>query len=194
MSKLSFAAAGLCALFLYTAVLLPQQGYAESEANAAVNKNEVPVGPVTKNRPPDPSGVKTPYSYPEGFLTLSEPSVLSEPAEKADHPQQTVLSEPVNTQPANWAFLFGTIISVALFLVVAWTDHTYRVRLQSIVAQNNRLLNGEDVDLIGDAPAVGIPLFLGTSEAVGGGLNAQVDEFLSESSESADHTDPGFNE
>lgn len=173
------------ALFFVTAVLSPFPAcYAQNGGGngMSVDDTEAPVGPVTKNRPPAPSGHTVPNRYPEGFLTISEPSLLHEPAvkNKSAAAKTDVAGVP---RQANWLFLLGMITAVGLFLAVAWIDHVYRIRLQTIVAQNNRLLNGEDIDLINDAPAVGIPLFLGTNEAIGDGFNAGINEYLAETAD-----------
>lgn len=153
----------------------------------ASNTSETPVGPVTKNRPPAPTGHTVKNTYPEGFLTLSEPSTIQDPAENIALTNK--VRQASGPQTSHLIFILGAITAVGLFMAVAWIDHSYRVRLQSIISQNNRLLNGEDVDLINEAPVVGIPLFLGTQEAVGSEFGTGLKEYLAETSD--DLTKPG---
>ena len=167
--------------------LLPAQGAAclAQGSGVAYEESETPVGPVRKNRPPAPTGHTAENRYPDGFLTLSEPSRLRselpvedvEASESKQEPDTAVSDEKVRE---NVLFMFGTVIAVGLFLVVAWMDHQYRIRLQPIVSQNNRLLNGEDVDLLGDVVPVGIPLYLGTEQVLGEELGQTLTEYLSE--------------
>lgn len=153
----------------------------------SAESSETPVGPVTKNRPPAPSGHTVKSTYPDGFLTLSEPSVLRDPEEKVEALRQA--QRDAGPTSSDIVFIVGAITAIGLFMAVAWIDHAYRARLQSIIAQNNRLLNGEDVDLIGEAPAVGIPLFLGTQEAIGDPYGAGLKEYLDKTAD--DLSDPG---
>ncbi len=175
-----FAALAAALIFCFTAFGL--SFCLAAGGNGMVNDgSETPVGPVTKNRPPAPSGHTVKATYPDGFLTISEPSVLSEPEEKAALVRRAQrASAPLSS---NILFIVGAITAVGLFMAVAWIDHVYRVRLQSIISQNNRLLNGEDVDLIGEAPVVGIPLFLGTQEAIGDNFGAGLKEYLSKTAD-----------
>ncbi|MGI5831072.1 MAG: hypothetical protein ACOX6D_00850 [Thermoguttaceae bacterium] len=189
MKSTALLAAPCAALILCLAAVLPQDVCAQRTRNGMTTDNsETPVGPVSKNRPPAPTGHTVKSAYPEGFLTLSQPSVLPGPS-------QTSLSNadrdrPVSGfQPTDVLFLVGAITAICLFMAVAWIDHIYRLRLQSIISQNNRLLNGEDVDLIDEAPVVGIPLFLGTQEAIGDDISPGLKHYLAETAD--DLTKPG---
>ncbi|MBO7708379.1 MAG: hypothetical protein IK105_03345 [Thermoguttaceae bacterium] len=186
MKHTSFCALLAFLLILALAPAMPPRAFAQGNGISAEN-SETPVGPVTKNRPPAPSGHTVKSTYPEGFLTISEPSVLRVPDEKAELLRQARrASGPTSS---NIVFIVGAITAIGLFMAVAWIDHAYRARLQSIISQNNRLLNGEDVDLIGEAPVVGIPLFLGTQEAVGDEFGAGLKEYLDKTAD--DLSDPG---
>ena len=185
MKLTSFCAVLTAILVLALAAAAPR---ALAQGNGiSADSSETPVGPVTKNRPPAPSGHTVKSTYPDGFLTISEPSVLREPEEKAELLRQARrASGPTSS---NIVFIVGAITAIGLFMAVAWIDHNYRARLQSIISQNNRLLNGEDVDLIGEAPVVGIPLFLGTQDAIGDEYGAGLKEYLDKTSD--DLTEPG---
>ena len=175
-------------LILGFALIGASLAYAQAGGNGvASGTSETPVGPVVKNRPPAPTGHTVKNAYPEGFLTLSEPSTISNPAEDVQLTRK--VREAAGPQTSHLLFILGAITAVGLFMAVAWIDHSYRVRLQSIISQNNRLLNGEDVDLINEAPVVGIPLFLGTQEAVGSDFGAGLNEYLAETAD--DLTKPG---
>ena len=178
-----------CAVLTAILVLaLAAVQHAPAQGNGmSADRSETPVGPVTKNRPPAPTGHTVKSTYPDGFLTISEPSVLREPEEKAELLRQA--RQASGPTSSNIVFIVGAITAIGLFLAVAWIDHGYRARLQSIISQNNRLLNGEDVDLIGEAPAVGIPLFLGTQDAIGDQFGAGLKEYLDKTAD--DLTEPG---
>ncbi len=178
-----------CAILTAILVLaLAAAQHAPAQGNGmSADSSETPVGPVTKNRPPAPTGHTVKNTYPDGFLTISEPSVLREPEEKAELLRQA--RQASGPTSSNIVFIVGAITAIGLFLAVAWIDHGYRARLQSIISQNNRLLNGEDVDLIGEAPAVGIPLFLGTQDAIGDQFGAGLKEYLDKTAD--DLTEPG---
>ena len=75
-----------CAVLTAILVLaLAAAQHAPAQGNGmSADSSETPVGPVTKNRPPAPTGHTVKSTYPDGFLTISEPSVLREPEEKAE--------------------------------------------------------------------------------------------------------------
>ena len=185
MKHKSFCAFLAALLIFALAPTFVPRSAAQGNGISAEN-SETPIGPVTKNRPPAPSGHTIKSTYPEGFLTISEPSVLRAPDEKVEMIRKA--QRAAGPTSSNIVFIVGAITAIGLFMAVAWIDHAYRARLQSIIAQNNRLLNGEDVDLIGEAPVVGIPLFLGTQDAIGDEFGAGLKEYLDKTAD--DLSDP----
>lgn len=162
----------LTALFL-----APVLSSARLAAQIGPGEPETPVAAARKNRPPAPTGNVAENHYPDGFLSLSSETTPVPKGGKMFSNRDSV-QEPFRKD--HLIFLLGAAVAVGLFLVVAWTDHLYRVRLQSIIAQNNRLLNGEDIDQFADVPSVGIPLFLGTNQALVEELSPALSECLSE--------------
>ena len=153
-------------------------GRSRSQENREAADSERPAETLRKSRPPKPTGEVADNHYPDGFLTVSAPS---EAFSRGENVWAPAVDTPEPFRKDRLIFLLGSVVAVGLFLVVAWTDHLYRVRLQSVIAQNNRLLNGEDVDQFADnAPTIGIPLFLGTNQALTEDLTPALTDCLTE--------------
>ncbi|MDO5553910.1 MAG: hypothetical protein Q4G68_09115 [Planctomycetia bacterium] len=108
-------------------------------------------------RPPMPSKQKADNYYPQGFLRPSKPTVVASdpvtPAAPAPATVPAATTEPAQVAPAPLekvpapgmdaeknTVLFAVLVAGALSGVFVLLDYRYRVWLQSILAQNARLL------------------------------------------------------